>query len=149
MLLILAVLAGISIMAYRSYQHRRLVPEAARRVVAVLAMAREEAIRANQAHEAVVFIDEDTLWVDRGTSGSANFIPKIITPVALPEFVSITGVLKQGVNATTGVVTLPFNPDGTAISAAIGLVEDNDPAATATVKIYRTTGRAHTFINGL
>jgi Tfp pilus assembly protein FimT len=139
-IVLLTVLAGFSILAYRAYQQRRLVPEAARRVVSLLGTAREQAITTNDRHQAVIHMQAATLWIDRGTS-----IPKQTTPIFLPDFVSVAGVTSQGTRHTSGIVSLTFYPDGRADPAAIELIEDHDRFSTATVRLYGSTGRARIF----
>lgn len=139
---IMAILAFISIMAYRSYRHKRLAPEAARRIQEVMRLARDQAIAFNEPCRAAINLTTPTLWLDQGTSTGA-FIPKVITPIELPEFVSITSVRVFTTVTTSGIAYVTFNGDGTADPALILVTEDDDKTVTATVRVYASTGRAH------
>ena len=139
---VVMILSGISVVAYRSYQHGRLAPEAARRVSAVFRMAREHAIANDERFHAVIDIDRGSLWVDRGTSDSLVFEPRYVSPIFLPDLVKIRSVTIGSEGPwVAGIVSVLFEPDGRAQEAEVALGEDTETTGVLTIKLYPSTGR--------
>lgn len=141
-LAVVAILSTLSVMSYRSYRRGRLASEAGRRVESVLSLAREFAIAENETHQAVIDIDNGSLWVDRGTSGTMGHRPKITTPIFLPDLVRVDRVRTSGEDRESGVAGVEFQPDGSATEATIDIVENNVEASSVTLRVYRSTGRS-------
>ena len=144
---IIAILSSIGVLAFASYRQQRLVPESARRLVTLLTAAREHAIAEDRLFQALIDIDRNLAWIDRVGPQPADFAPKIVAPVELPDMVRIASVKHDGVESASGRVAIVFHPDGTADTAVIHLVEEfANPADTSkafSVMVYHSTGRAH------
>jgi type II secretion system protein H len=139
---VIGILSAMGLLAYRSFQDGRRVAEGARRVISTLRMTRERAIADNKAYQTIVDLSRSVVWIDRAPP---DYLPKVTTPVYMPDRVRFYRTRSSSTVRTTGLVAIVFQPDGTADSAEITMANEVDLASSATIKVYHSTGQAHTF----